>query len=381
MRTTLKRLSVIGAGAMLLACADLGRRLPQNAAHAPDQGARLSADDAYVLGRQHHIAGRAAPAARYYQAALASGPGHVNARNGLATLLAERGEFRQAIAIWQALTADTARASGAGAAFLFSNLGYAHLLSGDYEPALTALEKACVLDPLNARAWRHMGGALAKLGQGGRAELMYKQARALEKHDFKADIRAVGPRAGAVAAGPGEGRAGQHWASTELRQTSAGVFELHRVGAGSGAAAMPATSAARVDLLPPVAALVPAAASAASAARDGARHTLEIRNGNGVTGMARALGRRIDGAEVRVVRLSNHPGYGVRKTRVEYQSGLREAARQLAGRFGPAALVEVDGERRADMRLVIGRDRMPGKLARKKAEEVAELVAKMDSPR
>ncbi|MES3022682.1 MAG: LytR C-terminal domain-containing protein [Pseudomonadota bacterium] len=377
MRTTLKRLSALGAGAMLLACAELGRLPPHTAGHAPEQAARLSADDAYVLGRQHHLAGRAVPALRYYQAALAANPGHVNARNGLATLHAERGEFKQAIAIWQDLTSDTARAPGAGAAFLFSNLGYAHFLSGDYEPAVTALEKACVLDPLNARAWQHMGGALARLGQGERAELMYKQARALDKHDFKADYLAVGPRAGADAARQGQERPGQQWASTELRQTSAGVFELHRVAPGSAAAAAPALALAERPAMAAPANL--AAPAPLAAARGGPRHTLEIRNGNGVTGMARALGRRIDGAEVRVVRLSNHPGYGVQKTRVEYQRAFRDAAQQLAGRFGPAALVEVDGGRRADMRLVIGRDRMPGKIARE-SDAAAMLLAKADAP-
>jgi hypothetical protein len=83
---------------------------------------------------------------------------------------------------------------------------------------------------------------------------------------------------------------------------------------------------------------------------------LEIRNGNGVTGMARSLSQRMGDASLKVVRLTNEKGFGVRQTRVEYQHGHEPAARRLAARFENAALVEVSNCTRSDMRLVIGRD-------------------------
>jgi hypothetical protein len=352
MRTILKRLSALGAGTMLLACANFDQQVRSLATVPAAQQARLSADEAYVLGRQHHMARRFDAAVRYYQRALQASPAHVNARNGMATLHAERGELAQALALWQGLTTEAGNSTGAASAFLFSNLGYAHLLNGEYDQALAALEKACVLDPLNARAWQHMGGALTKLGQHERAELMYKQARALQKHDIKADYRAVSPD---------DAVAGQQWASTELRQLSAGVFELHRVER--------APVAAKPALAPP-----PVPAKPASVASVPARHTVEIRNGNGVTGMARALARQIDGPGVRVLHLSNQRGFGVQRTRVEYQPGLRAAALQLADRFGPAALVEVDSIRRTELRLVIGRDRMRTRLVSRPAAQMIRIA-------
>ncbi|MDB5951099.1 MAG: hypothetical protein JWR65_2954, partial [Massilia sp.] len=101
--------------------------------------------------------------------------------------------------------------------------------------------------------------------------------------------------------------------------------------------------------------------AAAAAGDDVAR--LEIRNGNGVTGMARSLARKMGDPSLRVVRLSNAKGFNVEQTRIEYLGGFREAAARLAERFGNASVTEVASCNNADMRLVIGRD-----LVRSKAE-------------
>jgi tetratricopeptide (TPR) repeat protein len=373
MRPTVKYLSSACAGALLFACADLGQRGEPPARPVQQAG---SADDAYVVGRQQHMASRFPAAIASYHAALRLEPRHVNATNGLATLYAEQGEFPKAIALWRALTDPSAAPSGPGAAFLFSNLGYAHLLNGDYQQAVTALERACVLDPLNYRAWRHLGSSLEKLGQAERAQLMFKQASALEQHDIKADFALVqrgatatpaDSVAGAVAASDG-------WAATEVRQTASGMFELRRtappVAAAPAAVAamplpvaavMPAPAAAPVEQKRPDPAPAVAVAAAAAAGEEVTR--LEIRNGNGVTGMARSLARKVSDASLRVVRLSNQKGFNVEQTRVEYQGGFREVASRLAERFGNATVLEVESCNNADVRLVIGRD-----MARSKAE-------------
>ncbi len=204
-------------------------------------------------------------------------------------------------------------------AFLFRNLGYAYFLQGDYASALAALEKACVLDPLSHRAWQHLGQALDKLGQGERAQLMYRQARTLESHDFKAD-----------------------YAATQ-GSTIAAIDSAVR-----------APEQAKVELAPVL---------AESA-------LLEIRNGNGVTGMAAATARTLKDPDLRVVRLSNQKGFDVLQTRVEYQGAYREAAERLAQRFGDATLREVDNCKAADLRLVIGHD-----LLRKGEKKAARVGA------
>ncbi len=327
MQPTLKKLAILCSSALLLACA---HGVKNSAALAPL--ARLgNADAAYVTGRDHHQALRLDQAGVSYRAALQADPQHVNARNGLATLHAQRGEFGEAIALWQALTHSSAARSAPDNSFLFSNLGYAYFLSGQYTEAIAALEQACLLDPLNERAWRHMGGALEKVGQHARAQQMFQQADTLRRHDFKADYK-VAARNGVAAIDSAVLAASTRrdaWDETQLIQNANGVYELRRVRVA--AVAVPA-ALAQTGIL------------------------LEIRNGNGVTGMARSLAGRMGDSNVRVVRLSNQKGYGVLQTRVEYQPHFRAAAERLAGRFGATNVVEVRKVGRADVRLVIGRD-------------------------
>jgi Flp pilus assembly protein TadD len=396
MRPTVKYLSTACAGAMLFACANVGHRA---APMAPQARAVGSPDDAYVQGRQQHMSNRFPQAIASYQNALQIDPRHVNATNGLATLYAEQGDFAKAIALWKELTDATSASAGPTAAFLFSNLGYAHLLHGDYRQAITALERACLLDPLNYRAWRHLGTSLDRIGQNERAQLMFKQASALEKHDFKSDY-ALAQRKGvaAIDSAVGAGSTSDGWARTEVRQTGKAMFELRRAAPVAPApmpvAAVPAAPAAAplaaaaplvaavtapvaappasVPLVETAAVTMPVAAPAVETIEEAPPEEevavaevtrLEIRNGNGVTGMARAMARDMDDPGLRVVRLSNQKGFNVERTRVEYQSAFREVAAKLAERFAGATLQEVESCNTADVRLVIGRD-----LARSKVE-------------
>lgn len=337
MRTAIpyQRLALLCAGPLLVACANLGGRfaLPEQPPLAK------SADDAYQLGRNYHLAHKYELALRAYRDALATDPRHVNARNGVATLYAERRAFEQAIPIWRDLTTGLSMALGPSSAYLFANLGYAYFLNGQYADAVTALEKACLLDPLSHSAWYHLGESLQKLGQDQRAQEMFRQAAALRANDMRADYTAVGGSAvPAVEAAVKETvRANDEWAATEIVTRADGLLELRRTPSSS-ALAPTAPPPEPVPLAPP-AAPVPV--------------LVEIRNGNGVTGMAKSLSQRIG---LKVVRLTNERGYGVRQTRVEYLSGYREAAERLAARFEHAAVVEVDNCERSMLRLVLGRD-------------------------
>lgn len=358
MRPIVKTLSTACASALLFACADLGHRgeLP-----TPPAAQAGSADDAYLLGRQQHLANRYPAAIDNYHAALRADPRHVNATNGLATLYAEQGNLPKAIALWRDLTSAPSAQAGPGTAFLFSNLGYAHLLNGDYQEAVAALERACVLDPLNHRAWSHLGSALEKLGQLDRAKLMARQASALEQHDFKSDYtlarRSAGPAVDKAVA------AQDSFAKTEVRQTGSGTFELRRAAPPAVAAAPQPEPQPESSALTTVPVAAPEVVTAESADTTAEEARLEIRNGNGVAGMARSLAQKMDDPRLRVVRLSNHKGFNVEQTRVEYQAPFREAAARLAARFGGADVREVDTGSGADVRLVIGRD-----LVRSKAE-------------
>jgi tetratricopeptide (TPR) repeat protein len=334
-------LPMLCCGALLLACGSPGLRPGAPPAFI------ATADDLYVRGRNLHLERRYDEAIAAYQAALATDPVHVNAQNGLAIAYAERRQFDQAIPIWQHLTQGATITSGTGAAFLFANLGYARFLQGDYSDAVAALEKACLLDPLNGRAWQYLGETLQQLGQDERARQMLSQAAALRGHDLRADFVAVngGARLPAIEQAVQAARHPERdWAFVDITRSASGVLELRR---GPLPDARPATPApAPVDRDPaPVA-------------------SLEIRNGNGRSGMARQVARQLHDPGLKVVRLSNEKGYGVRQSRVEYRSAFRAQAERLAERMGAIRPVEAGVASHADLRLVIGSDLSPQQVAK-----------------
>jgi tetratricopeptide (TPR) repeat protein len=362
-RRLLKKISVLCTGALLLACAD-GARQP-GAVPAAD------AERAYDQGRQHHLAGRYDEAIAAYRVALSAAPRHVRARNALAAAFARQGDFAQAISIWRALTDELAPGSGPDRAYLFANLGHAYLLKGELQNAVTALEKACVLDPLDHRAWSKLGESLRRLGQDERAALMFRQAEALRQHDFRHDYAAAGGTAVAAieAAVAQPVRPDNGWAATEVRTAADGTLELLRLpvpGVLARTAPPPAPEPpARPELV-----------------------LLEIRNGNGVIGMARALSRQVVGDGVQVTRLSNEKGFQVRRTRIEHHADFRAAAERLAERLGgrrrgrsdPVQVVQVDNCRPAEMRLVLGQDLARGQLLLRPALQDHQALAAADLP-
>jgi tetratricopeptide (TPR) repeat protein len=333
------------------------------------QGAALaavvSADQHYLRGRNLHLARRYDEAIAAYQAALQTDGAHVNARNGLATAYAEQRDFDRAIPIWLELTRGASMSSGATTAFLFGNLGHAYFLNGQYDEALVALEKACLLDPLNHRTWRGLGETLQQLGQDERAAQMLRQASALRDHDFHADYAAAegGARLPAIEqALKTPQRSDQDWAFVEVTTKPNGMLELRRVVPDRSA--QPAASAASAAPVAPAAPSAPSAPSAPKADSSlPAVVSLEISNGNGRQGLARLMSRQLRDADVKVVRLTNEKGFAVRQTRIEYQPAFRGVAERLAERFGASKPVEVSMSGRANVRLVIGRDLSAGLIA------------------
>jgi tetratricopeptide (TPR) repeat protein len=331
-RIRLHTLPLLCSGVLLLACSGPAPR--------PDAGApaRAAADDSYLRGRNLYLARRYDDAIAAYQAALRIDATHVNARNGLAIAYAEQRDFARAIPIWRELTRGATMASGPASAFLFSNLGYAYLLNGDVDAAQVALEKACLLDPLNHRAWQYLGETLLRLGQEERGRQMLRQAEALREHDFRADYATAngGTRLPAIeqAVKTEQRPDDDAWASVEVIRRDDGMLELRRMPAKTTA---PQTASAEP--------LVPDAVA-----------RLEISNGNGRPGLARLVSRQLSDPALKVVRLTNEKGFGVRQTRIEYLPAFRTTAERLARHVGTGEPVEVGMGGNADVRLVIGHD-------------------------
>jgi tetratricopeptide (TPR) repeat protein len=293
----LRRAGVLGSACMLLSCAS-----PYQSMALPG----LGADEAYLMGRQHQLARAPADALRLYRDALRADPRHVNARNGLATVLAEQGEYKAAIAIWQDLIAQSG-----DAAWLFGNLGYAYFLDGQYAAAQQAQERACLLEPANAQAWQRLSATLEKRGDLARALRTQRQALTLLEHDAQADA----VLANTVADG---------WPTSTLVAGPDGLLTLQR------------NDATRTGMTAPA--------------------TLEIANGNGVPGAARAVALRVHDPALRVVRLSNENGFAVRRTRIEYRPSALAVARRLAQQVQPdAVLIEAPPHLATSLRLVLGR--------------------------
>jgi tetratricopeptide (TPR) repeat protein len=246
------------------------------------------------------------------------------------------------------LQADAGPDTAPDTAQRFVALGSAYLRSGDYDAARMALERACLLDPLVAHSWELLGEALAALGQDARARQMLRQAASLRQYDLRADFAATGGQTDVAALGQAMETPQPGWAQAQIHVGVDGMMELRRIPASR-------------PVLPPV--LQPAVAH------------LEISNGNGVTGMARALARQIDAPGLRVTRLSNQPGFAVRHTRIEYDAAHVDAARRLAQRVGSVHLQEVGHRALSNLRLVLGRDlAQRGAMLRldaKKAESLA----------
>ena len=330
MRLTLSRLAAACACLGLAACTT-------QLAHAP-VAAWPDADAAYVAGRQHFERGDLSAAQAAYEQALRHAPRHVNARNGLAVLHAQRGEHAAAIAHWLALTQETGMARPQQA-YLFSNLGHAYYLSGRDAQALPVLEQACLLDPLNALAWQHLAQVLERLGQHERAALMRRQAASLQDHDLRRDLAVLrGAAAPQLVPAPAPAPVPEASAMARVEITqSDGMARLQRVPAA--VRSVPAAVPERP---------MPAAAAP--------RPRLEIVNGNGVPGMAAALARSLAGAPVQVVRLANETSFQVARTRVEYRPAQEQAARQLARQLGPQVQTQAADCPASELRLVLGRD-------------------------
>lgn len=346
MRLTISRLAAACACLGLGACAS-------HALHAPPLA---DADVSYAAGRRHFDAGELPAAQAAFEQTLLRAPQHVDARNGLAVLYAQRGEHDAAIAQWQVLTQGTS-APRPQQAYLFSNLGHAYYLRGHDALALSALEQACLLDPLNALAWQHLAQVLERLGQHERAAVMRRQASSLQEHDVRSDLALLRGK-DETAARPVVAAVPQEPAMARIEIThSDGMAHLQRVPAASGMLAMPLMPLIPVMRAMPAMALVrPMPARLRLRLASVPRPRLEIVNGNGVPGLAATLARSLAGAPVQVVRLANDANFQVAHTRIEYRPAQQQAARSLARQLGMQVQTLVADCPGSELRLVIGHD-------------------------
>lgn len=178
---------------------------------------------------------------------------------------------------------------------------------------ITPLEQACLRDPLDPEKWERLAAALAIEGERERAAIMYMQAASLRTHDVRQDYVTLKQ---AVA---------ETMPRTQVRRVNAALVEVLRI---------PATDE-------------PAAANLVR---------LEISNGNGVTGAAARLARKLDVDGVKTVRLSNLRPFVVPQSRIEYQREQQRMAQVLGRRLGLPLQAARGTTAYADLRIVLGHD-------------------------
>lgn len=211
---------------------------------------------------------------------------------------------------------------------------------------ITALERACLSDPMDAAKWEALAAALEADGQRERARTMYEQAATLRAHDVRRDYallreKSAEPPAPAPAPSASMPR-------TEVRQLGAALVEVLRV---APAAAIKAT-AMPVPLPAPAKPANPTATPSVMPAPV----RLEISNGNGINGAAARLARSLSVEGLKTVRLTNMKNFDVPISRIEYQREQQVMAESLSERLGLPLKAQNEKSPRADMRIVLGHD-------------------------
>ncbi len=215
------------------------------------------------------------------------------------------------------------------------------------QDTITALERACLLEPTNAANWARLATALEADGQRERAARFYQQAATLAAHDARRDyaLLAAAPAAAASAAAATPAHADRDpyadMPRTQVQQIGAALVQVVRVAAPSLVARMESP-----------------AVSSKSVTAPSAPVQLEICNGNGVTGAAASLARvartlNLDG--VTTLRLTNARPFTVARTRIEYPHAQRAMAEELAQRLDIALKVRRKTAPH-ELRIVLGHD-------------------------
>ncbi|MPQ58860.1 LytR C-terminal domain-containing protein [Duganella sp. FT27W] len=232
------------------------------------------------------------------------------------------------------------------------------------QDVITTLERACLLDPMNAANWARLATALEADGQRERATRFYQQAATLSAHDARRDYALLaGAAAGTTvpAALPASVQAAADaypdMPRTQVRQIGAAMVQVVRVEAPALAArvAPAVASSPAVAVVAATATATPATASSA-APPDPVR--LEISNGNGVTGAAASLARvarTLDLDGLTTMRLTNSRPFTVPRTRIEYPHAQRALAEALSHQLDIPLKVRRDTAPR-DLRIVLGHD-------------------------
>lgn len=305
------------------------------------------AEPLYQLGRYYQGQKRYAQAIAAYSQALQVDQHFSRARNGLGVVLSQQGQYEEAIQAFELAIRDSPQD-----AYIYSNLGYAYYLKGLNPQAVATLKQALALDPGNVRARTNLALAYAKMDQSP-DPVKTLAAAPVVQHVLAAEARQAVPVAVAIA--PAVPQQAAPIVVVERTPTPLPVvesrFEVAQIGAG-------------VFELKPIVAVLPIQDAIAREIHQAMTQPpsevarVEISNGNGVNGMAKAVRGFLRDKGFRANRLTNQTAFDRKVTLVEYRAGFLVAAEKLRATLpGSVQLVEAKDLRKdISLRVVLGRD-------------------------
>lgn len=300
----------------------------------------------YQLGRYYHGQNRLAQAEEAYLQATAADENHVDAFNALGTLYAERGELERAARMFRKVTA-----MAPGAAYLYSNLGYAYFLLGRPDEAYAAVRQALSLDNKLERAWVNLKRIASLRPESSLAAAAISRRLDLLPIDLASNSTPDGRPVVPSPAAPKPVQAPELALDTEL---SIEALD-HKVPFVNVAAPEPAPAPGT----PVKIATTPAGSAKATEDHpDFSATRIEISNGNGVARFARKFSSQLKAGGMPVTRITNFASFSLKKTVVEYQPGHEVTARALIDRirFAARLLPAVRSRPGSDVRIVLGQD-------------------------
>ena len=322
----------------------------------------------YQLGKFHQSRGNKAGARTAYQQSIGLDRRQVEARNALAVLNSEDGKLDEALSMLEQLTRDYPRM-----AYLHNNLAFVHLLRGEPDAAIPALEKALALEPGNARALNNLGLVQTALvekrdrltaalgladvivekvaGANDSAGKPAEEAAAAALAAARQATSLVTPAPAPVVAKPAMPEVLSPISRMEVVQLLPNVIELRQ-----RQPAQPVVAERREEKTQK-AAVVESKSLTATPPQPRA-FRFDVANGNGVPGMALKMRDALARRGIHAVRVTNKRPFNTQSTEIQYLAGFEKEAERvrtaMASHVTMKPVSVIAGTQ--DVRLVLGRD-------------------------
>ncbi len=392
MKTTSKLLGYLLATSCLVSCTSVNKNASLNESFLAKQKivATTNADlikadrpdQYYEIGRQYQKNGNYNNAVVAYQKSLQLDSGYIKSIIGLATVFADQKLYNISIPLFEQVTRLQPNATN------YSNLGYAYYLNNQYVEANRVLTQAIMLEPDYLQAQKNL--ALVASNQSAMVNNETAQqnvalvtdnlknaeaGQAVVNAEVEASKLPLTTTQSQVIKQDVISNAVESDSELKIVQSGSGVYELKLGRATTDAVNIKSTSAAIQDTTKELVAAISGGITfkhmpAISKLFDLAAHQIasfnisdidkfvEIVNGNGIKGMARAVASRFQENSAVQTKVADAKRFNQMKTHIQYKTGYRDDAVNLNHHLlNKPYLVRNDKlPSNVALRLVLGRD-------------------------